>query len=91
MPVARAGGGKKVSAQKAFPHHVLPATYALCDPLEVLAGRQSELKLDLVKKMKGIRAGGGGAIARHLNEIAEVSFVNSWRCWGAAALQSAPS
>jgi hypothetical protein len=84
MPLARIKRGEKIPAEKTCSHHGLPATYRLRNPLQILAGRQSELKLDLVKKVKRIRPGDSEAVARHLNEIVKVSFVNPWCCRRAA-------
>jgi hypothetical protein len=85
MPFTRASGGKQISAEKTFPHRALPTAYPLYHPLQVLAGRQAELKLDLMKKMKRVGTGGTEAVARHLDEIVKVSFMNPRSCRRAAA------
>jgi hypothetical protein len=84
MPFTGTSGGEKISTDKAFPHHALSAANRLCNPLKILAWRQSELKLDLVKKMKRVGTGNTKAAARHLKQIVKVSFMNP-RCRRRAA------
>jgi hypothetical protein len=88
MPFTGTSGGEKISTEKAFPHHALSAANRLRNPLKILAGRQSELKLNLVTKMKRVGTGGTEGVARRLNQVVKVSFVNSWRCRGPTASKS---
>jgi hypothetical protein len=68
---------EELVTEETFTHHVLPATDKPCDPYEILAGRETELDLNVMKKLKGVAADGIEAGASHFNEIAHVTLVKS--------------
>ena len=49
---ARVQGGEEAVTEERFSHHALPAANKLCYPHEILIGRETELHLNVVKKLK---------------------------------------
>ena len=62
MSFPRIERGKQLVTEKTLPHHALSAAYEFCHPHQVLAGRQSELKLDLMEQVKSVSAEGIEAV-----------------------------
>ena len=56
MPVPRAGRWKKLPTKKAASHQATSMAHKLCHPFQVLGRPETELKLNVVEKVKDISA-----------------------------------
>jgi hypothetical protein len=68
---------KELVAKQTFPHHALPTANEFRRPYKILTRRETELDLNVMKKLKGVAADGIEAGASHFNEIAHVTLVKS--------------
>jgi hypothetical protein len=91
MSLAGDLGREKPVTEKTFSHHALPAANKLCHPFQVLTGRETELDLNVMKKLKSVAAEGLKAVTGYLYEVIRVAFMNPRCCPRATALQSATS
>jgi hypothetical protein len=82
--------GKKACAQKASAHHAFSTANKFSHPHKILAGRETELHLNVMKKLESVTAEGVEAITGCFNEITYVGLMNPRCCSRAAALQSVP-
>jgi len=84
MPFTRVGGGKKLSTEETFSHHVFSTTYMLGYPFQVLARDKSEFMLDIIQEVKSIAIKKMKAFAGCPYKVVNTFFVNSWcRSWTA--------
>jgi hypothetical protein len=49
---------ERAIAKETFSHHAFPAANKFCQPLEILAGREIELHLNVMKKLKSVTTEG---------------------------------
>ena len=91
MSFAGVQGREEPVTEETFSHHVLPAANKFCHPHKILAGCETELHLNVMKKLKGVTAEGVEAVTGCFYEITHVALMNPRRCRRAAALQLAPS
>lgn len=80
MPLARIQRGKEIPAEQTFSHHALSATHKFCHPRKILTGCETELHLNVMKKLKSVTAEGIEAVTGCFYEIAHVGLMNSRRC-----------
>ena len=52
MPVPGAERRKEAATEETFPHLALSTAYRLCNPLQILTWRETELNLNVLKKLK---------------------------------------
>ena len=86
MSFAGVQGRGKATAKKTSSHHVLPPANKFCHPYKILTGRETELHLNVMKKLKGVTIEKIGTVAGYFYEIAHVALMNSGRCRWTAAL-----
>ena len=91
MSFAGVHGGEKTVTEKTFSHHALPAANKHCYPLEILAGRETELNPNVMEKLKSVTAANTEAVTGCFYEITHVPLMNPRRCWRASAFQLAAS
>ena len=77
--------------EETFAHHALPAAKTLCRPLEILTGRETELNLNVMEKLKSVAAEGLKAVTGYLYEVIDVAFMNPRCCPRATTFQTVPS
>jgi hypothetical protein len=68
---------EKPTAELASSHHVFPAANKFCYPHKVLALRESELHLNVMKKLQGVTAKGIEAATGCFYEIVHTILMNS--------------
>jgi hypothetical protein len=68
---------EELVTEEAFTYHMLPAANKFCHPYKVLAWCETELDLNVMKKLKRVAAEGVGAVTGCFYEIAHVALMKS--------------
>ena len=63
--------------EETFSHHVLSPANKFCHPYEILTGCETELHLNVMKKLKGVTIEKIGTVAGYFYEIAYVTLMKS--------------
>lgn len=86
MPVPRVHRWEKVPAEKTTPHHVPPVADKPRHPIQVLAGTQAELKLDVVEEVKHVPVKDPRIPTGRRDQIVEVPSLDLGDRWRATPL-----